>query len=80
MVTHILICTWHQICHIKLQNEEADNGGFDRMYNELDITQANVTQELQNPGIPFTLLAGFLMHQEWGSKVYHERVESSTKT
>lgn len=71
---------WHQMCQIKLQNEETDNGGFDRMYNKLGITQANVTQELQNPGIPFTLYAGFLMHQVWGSKDYHERVESSTKT
>jgi len=69
------------MCHFKLQNEETDNGGFDRMYNKLSITQANVTQEqLQNPGIPFTLFAGFLMHQVWGSKDYHERVESSTKT
>jgi hypothetical protein len=41
------------MCHIKLQNEETDNGGFDRMYNKLGITHANVTQELQNPGIPF---------------------------
>jgi hypothetical protein len=37
------------MCHIKLQNEETDNGGFDRMYNKLGITQANVTQELQKP-------------------------------
>jgi hypothetical protein len=26
------------MCHIKLQNEETDNGGFDRMYNKLGIT------------------------------------------
>jgi hypothetical protein len=47
------------MCHTKLQNEETDNGGFDRMYNKLGIRHANVTQELQNPGIPFTLFAGF---------------------
>jgi hypothetical protein len=58
--------------------EETDNGGIDRMYSKLGITQANVTQELQNPGIP-TLFAGFLNHQVWGSKVSHERVESSTQ-
>jgi hypothetical protein len=41
-----------------LQNEETDNGGFDRMYNKLGIT-SKCNPRLQNPGIPFTLFAGF---------------------